>query len=381
MHPVDQEDLALQVRRPPPTSTENPDFAFRSFTNRVAANNALQQSQDNWTCVSLLFEDLLHDYERKVDGVNELRLGAQPSNAVALGVDKKVAALARVERHPVRSDIKFMMDLHRAQARNNGFFEVLVPKKDDEELDDLSAAMVRANLEDDDERQLRSLPILDFLDFADAKVDALLEEALPSDRQRLRAHLSKVALGKVFGTAPTNVATDSLASRLDLISRNVTDRLNAKRDKDNTGVRRLLVVRAFKLDDEHAAFINLLRDPTLRDKAAPQHKWGPESRWTLHLSLAYWLLMCLRSPVVRHIDDDDSLNPHKYVWSRIENLPLCARLLAAARQEISWQEYESGAMIEKAVIIDMFLTILKYGVERTDGPGHYSGRGRQCLPA
>lgn len=170
----------------------------------------------------------------------------------------------------------------------------------------------------------------------------------------------QAALGKVFGTAPTNVATDNLASRLDLISRKVTDRLNAKRDKDNTGFRRLLVVRAFKLDDEHAAFINILRDPTLRDNAAPQHKWGPESKWTLHLSRAYWLLMCLGSTVVRYIHEDDSYYLHRYVKSRIENSPLCTRLREVARQEISWQEYESGAMIEKAIIKDMFLTILEY---------------------
>lgn len=173
------------------------------------AANAFQQSRDNWTCVSLFFEHLLHDYERKVDGVNELRHESQPSNAAALGVPKEVADFARVQRLPVRSDTKFKMDLHRALVRNNGFWDVLVPQKDYEELDDLSAAMVKANLEDDDERGLRSLPDFNFLDFAEAKIDALLEEALPGDRQRLRAHLFKVVLGFLLVTAVSNLLSCS----------------------------------------------------------------------------------------------------------------------------------------------------------------------------
>lgn len=56
------------------------------------------------------------------------------------------------------------MDLHRALVRNNGFFKVLVPKKegekDDEEIDELSASMAKAQLEDGDEpRAARSLPV------------------------------------------------------------------------------------------------------------------------------------------------------------------------------------------------------------------------------
>lgn len=208
MHPVDINDLVLQVRRPPPTSTNRPDFEVRAFESRLDATNAFRQSKDNWTCVSLLFEDLLHDYERKVDGLNELRPGAQPSNLVARGVSKKEAELARVQRPAIRPDIKFMMDLHRALVRNNGFFEVLVPKKDDEEVDELSAAMAKAQLEDDDEpraESVRSLPVVNLLAFDPAKIDALLEEALPADRPRLRVHLTNVCLGFVLVTAVSNL--------------------------------------------------------------------------------------------------------------------------------------------------------------------------------
>ncbi|KAK1246280.1 hypothetical protein MKX08_000082 [Trichoderma sp. CBMAI-0020] len=130
---------------------------------------------------------------------------------------------------------------------NNGFFDVLVAKKDDEEVDGLGAAMAKVKLEDDDEPRVRSLPDVNFLDFAKVKVDALLEEALPGDRQRLRAHLAKNALGFVLVTA-----------------------------------------------------------------------------------------------------------------LRLKYSPTCLRLLAVARGEITWQEYESGTMVEKAVIKDMFRTTLKY---------------------
>jgi hypothetical protein len=124
-----------------------------------------------------LFKDLFHDYARKVDCLNELRPRVQPSSLVdcqlvrsirgrhnnsegrqrptsrksglnetglaetgklsilyrvACGVPKKVAELARVKRPATRPDIRFRMDLHRALVRNNDFFEVLVPKSEEE---------------------------------------------------------------------------------------------------------------------------------------------------------------------------------------------------------------------------------------------------------
>ncbi|UKZ61458.1 uncharacterized protein TrAtP1_002724 [Trichoderma atroviride] len=108
--------------------------------------------------------------------------------------------------------------------------------------------MEKAKLEDDCEpRAIRSLPVFNFLDFYKAKADILLKQALPADHQRLRVHLSKVPLGfvlvtahprfrktlsatligftmqasfgKMFSTAPTNVATDNFANQLDSTSR------------------------------------------------------------------------------------------------------------------------------------------------------------------
>lgn len=206
VHPVDINDLVLQVRRPPPTSTERPDFEVKAFGSRTAANVAFRQSRDNWTCVSLMFEDLLHDYERKVDAVNELRPGAQPSNLVVCGFSKKEAELAKVRRPRINSDIQFRMDLHRALVRGNGFYKVLVPKKDDEEVDELTDSMAKAQLEDGNELRAelpppRSLPVVNLVEFSEDRVIALLEVALVADRLRLWDHLYNVPLGFVLVTA------------------------------------------------------------------------------------------------------------------------------------------------------------------------------------
>ncbi|KAM0249671.1 hypothetical protein ACHAQJ_008968 [Trichoderma viride] len=366
VHPVDINDLVLRVRRPSPTSTQRPDFEVKAFRSRTDANVALRQSQDNWTCVSLVFNDLLHDYERKVDAVNDFSPEAQPTNLVACGFSKKMAERAKVDRPKINEDIKFMMNLHRALVRGNGFYEVLVPKKDGETMDQPTEAMAKAQLEDDDEPRAeppRSLPVVNLINLDQDKIAALLEEALPADRLRLRTHLVKVCLGlvlvtappgfgkttlaaiiallmqgtlgKIFGTAPTNVATDNFAERLDIISQRVTRRLNERRPSgDQTRARRTLIVRAFKLSHEYQAFINLLRDPQLGNKAAPDHSWGVHSKWTLHLSLAFWLLVALRSPAVRDLHEDD----HEGIYAvqrRLDKSAVCPRLRAVATGAMS----------------------------------------------
>jgi hypothetical protein len=216
VHPVDQNDLVLRVRRPPPTSIQQPNFVVRGFRER---NHANREGENSWNCVSLFFDDLLHDYERKVDGVNELRPRAQASNPVVFGVSTEEAGLARATRSAVRPDIKFKMDLHRAMVRNNGYFEVLAPVpipeqvNDDGDFDELSAAMANAQLEDHDEvREVRSLPVFNFLAFNPAEVEALLEQALPADRPRLLAHLSKVYLGFILVTAVSKLLFTFLPS-------------------------------------------------------------------------------------------------------------------------------------------------------------------------
>lgn len=104
------------------------------------------------------------------------------------------------------------------------------------------------------------------------------------------------ALGKIFAAAPTNVATDNFAERLYGTTEIVVMRLNQGKEwRDKTRDRRTFIMRGYKPEDEYQAFINLLRDPKLGDKAAP-NDWISESHWKLHLSPSFWLLMALGSP-------------------------------------------------------------------------------------
>jgi hypothetical protein len=64
----------------------------------------------------------------------------------------------------------------------------------------------KAQLEDGDEPQaVRSLPVFNFLALDPAKVDALLEVALATNRPCLSVHLSKVYFGFVSATAVSHL--------------------------------------------------------------------------------------------------------------------------------------------------------------------------------
>lgn len=167
------------------------------------------------------------------------------------------------------------------------------------------------------------------------------------------------SLGKMFGTAPTNVATDNLADRLDSTSRKVIARLNAKRSADQPRAQRTFIVRGFKLSDEYDTFINLLKDPSLGNRASPRRDWSVDSKWMLHLSLAYWLLMIMGSQAVRGLHDDDHPAIHRR-RSVLKGSPIWGRLYSRTEGKMSWQEYESGPMVEKSAILSEFHILLNH---------------------
>lgn len=167
-----------------------------------------------------------------------------------------------------------------------------------------------------------------------------------------------VTLGKVYASAPTNVATDNFAERLDLISQRVAARRNEGKSAGDKRARSALVLRGYKPDEEVDAFFNLLRDPRLGDKAGSNNNWRIESRWRLHLSPSYWLLMVLRSPIVRLLGPSDPLSIHK-MQVKMDSKPEYARFRAVATRAIDWQEYEKGLMVEAHVVTAMFNTILE----------------------
>ncbi|KAI8712839.1 AAA-12 domain-containing protein [Fusarium sp. LHS14.1] len=212
------------------------------------------------------------------------------------------------------------MDLHRALRRGNGFYDWMV--KPDPRSTNAPP-------------MLRALPSINFFDIEDkAYADAIVAEALPQDRSRFRGYLSNrplglgmitaghgfgkttagaaatlamhAKLGKILCSAPTNVAVDNFASRLDIRTRAVVERYNRGLQGGQPRRRHTFVVRAYRPEHESVAFERLLQDSRIGDGAAPKPFARRPSKWRLHLSCAFWLLVLLRSPVVRELHPDDS---------------------------------------------------------------------------
>lgn len=166
-------------------------------------------------------------------------------------------------------------------------------------------------------------------------------------------------LGSIYSTAPTHVATAKFAERLHRISQSVTRRRNeGKKSGDGTRARRTFVMRCFSPDDETIAFVNILRNLHLGDKAAPNRDWSIDSNWTLNLTPSFWLLMVLRSPAVREIHEDDPKVIHE-MQQQMDIRRDYERLRAVATGKISWQKYESGPMVKKEAIEGMFGHLLR----------------------
>lgn len=166
-------------------------------------------------------------------------------------------------------------------------------------------------------------------------------------------------LKRVFATAPTNVAADNFAERLDRISQRVTARLNEGKSADDmTRVRSALVLRGCKPDEEVDAFFNTLKDPQLGDKAGPNNNWGIGSKWRLHLSPSVWLLMVLRSPAVRPLSANDPLAIHE-MQAKMDSKLTYARFRDVATGAITWQEHEKEDMVEPRLVAEMLNTILR----------------------
>ncbi|KAL5087050.1 hypothetical protein Trisim1_008433 [Trichoderma cf. simile WF8] len=212
----------------------------------------------------------------------------------------------------------------------NGFWDVLVRSPD--EVDQLAEALAMARLNADTNTDIAErakmllpdrLPVNDLITLPAEHLSPILEEVLPADRKRFVKYMSErllglgcitarpgsgkttelaagtlamtATLGQIYGTAPTHVATDNFAERLDLISQRVTQRLNqGKANGDTTRARRALVIRDYLNTEEYGALRNLLRDPSIGDEAAAYRRWMSDAHWKLRLSLTYWLLKALR---------------------------------------------------------------------------------------
>ncbi|KAF3070221.1 hypothetical protein CFAM422_006695 [Trichoderma lentiforme] len=213
-HPTDVNDLVLHVRRPRPQDLKGPDIPVK-----------------------------IADYESKVDAVWQFRPNAGPTNPEVWGMSPDEKEADGMTRVPIPEDIQFRMDLQRILLRGTGFWDVLVRSPD--EVDQLVEALAMARLNADTNT-----------DIAD-QAKKLLPDRLPRPGSGKMMALAvgtlamTATLGQIYGTAPTHVATDNFAERLDLISKRVTQRLNqGKANGDTTRARRALVIRGYLPSEE-----------------------------------------------------------------------------------------------------------------------------------
>lgn len=158
--------------------------------------------------------------------------------------------------------------------------------------------------------------------------------------------------GKTFCSGPTNAAIDNFAARLSKTASSVVACYNEGSAKYATGhMRRPLIVRGYKVADELAAFQGLLQNPEAGNNALPARTWGGKSPWKLHLSVAFWMLVLLRSPATNfsEVSADDVPELNK-IAQKEQGSPGFTRLRAVATGAMRWQEYAAGEMVSKDTI-------------------------------
>lgn len=201
------------MRRPKPSQkARHPEFKVKVFGERILANVSLREGKDNWTCVSIDFEDLVRDYVRKVDAVNCFRPGAQPTNPVASGIPKDVVVAAEKanRRLAIPPNLQLKISLHQDVLRGNGFSKTLRSGIIDtaEDKDDALAKLSELKLNDGEAtppsevtQLLSRLPVVNFIEFDRDRLAALLEFVLEEDRPRFVAYFSRRHLGIAIITA------------------------------------------------------------------------------------------------------------------------------------------------------------------------------------
>jgi hypothetical protein len=108
---------------------------------------------------------------------------AAPSNPIACGISRIMVEAAKVTHLPIPNELKFKMALHRAVLRGNGFYDLLVRNPD--KIDVTKEKFMRRDC----------LPVVNLIDLPGEHIEALMQEALPADRQRFIKYLSERPLG------------------------------------------------------------------------------------------------------------------------------------------------------------------------------------------
>lgn len=163
--------------------------------------------------------------------------------------------------------------------------------------------------------------------------------------------------GPVLCSAPSHVAVDNLAERIDRVDLSVCERYNG-RNAENP-IRRRIIVRGHKMETEYRAFTRLLVAPTDGDNAALGPKGRKDSKWKLHLSITFWLLVLLGSCAkgVRPLHEGDSASLCR-LRDKIEDDPDLQSLRQVAAGAISWGEYDRGEVVLHDKINALFADIV-----------------------
>ncbi|KAM3512749.1 hypothetical protein MY11210_003623 [Beauveria gryllotalpidicola] len=318
----------------------------------------------NWATIYI--DPGVEDARRRMMATDQFLDKSRPANIAGWNLakpDEKPTA----EQLQSQAALKDMMHLHRVFVRAAGFWEW----------------QMKGN------NVPRSLPVFNFLEIDNrALVTAIVQEALPKDRDRWAHYLQHRPLGfgamtaapgtgkttmmaaavlamaarvgKVLCSAPTHVATTNFAERIYKRSCAVVERYKASTAKSGNAphYRRLTVVRGYKMEFELIAIKALLQDPSLGDAAVPDRMLQGNSRWKLHLSPTYWFLMVLGSTAVRKLEQDDGA----WLWHLhdVACEPPMARLRDLARGKMTWAQYNEKGTADESQFSAYVATVLKY---------------------
>lgn len=394
-HPLGEFDLVLLVQRPRASkASENKEDAqedvedalerlkIKTFLTRDLANLDLHA----WNAVSLLFDPQLSELERKVKAVNQHALPLIPSN---------LGAWKLSEDGQIPDELKFGMMMHLDLQLGRGF-----------------SSMWQAVRQSLDSNNIGwRLPEISFLEIDNLLLHCLMEEILEQDRARFCQYMGHLPLGfgiitavsiyylkflcppfsfsftnfqlkgpgfgktsalavatlgmahcinKVYVSAPTHVAVDNFARRIDTLDQRVVARHNKLLTPDavQAPIRRKLVIRGFRLRDEIKAFRNLLQQPNIGDAAAPKTKFRGTAKWKLHLSATYWLLKALGSPAVPALNEEDNASIGN-MREKLEKHDVFAALVDVARGKLSWADYLGHESNSTYNLTSLFETLIE----------------------
>ncbi|KAF3070219.1 hypothetical protein CFAM422_006697 [Trichoderma lentiforme] len=176
-HPVDVNDLVLYVRRPRDQDLKRDRISVKVFRDRTSATN----------CVSLEFPDQVADYKLKVGSTCAFSPNARPFNPIACGTPGQKDASGQWVPIPEESS-----------SQRQRLLRCPCPSTDevDQAADKLAKSSLDIGVTDKGELLLpKLLPVIDLIELPEEHLNALIEEALPADRQRFVKYLSERRLG------------------------------------------------------------------------------------------------------------------------------------------------------------------------------------------